>query len=111
MQPNSMAGEPVRGARQEAERNDDRIGWHDMLRAGDGLGYAASARIRGTQRRLYEFHSLHPFGSDDLDGLTVEEKLHAFFLAVLVVAPRAGHVAFVAPVGAGHRLGSLADRS
>src|SRR5205085_10338519 len=42
--------------------------------------------------------------------LSVEDKLDALLAAVLVVPPRAGHVALVAAVGAGHRLRALADR-
>ncbi len=55
-----------------------------------------------TQARLHQLDALHPVGADDLDRLAIEQKRHAFFLAVLVVAPRSRHVLLVAPIGAGN---------
>ena len=63
-----------------------------------------------SQARLDQLHALHAVRADDFDGLLVEQKGDALFLAVLVVAPRSRHVVFVAPVGAGDAACALADR-
>src|SRR6185312_7276105 len=108
MQADVVAVEPRRRARQEAKCDDHGIGGDDLLRAGNGLRNAAAARIGRAEARLDELHTLDLLGADDLDGLPVEEKLDALFLAVLVITPRARHVVLVAAVRAGDGLRALA---
>src|SRR4029077_3804731 len=77
---------------------------------GERLRYAPAARIGRAERSLHELHPLHALRAHDLDRLSVEEELHAFLAAVAVVAPGAGHVVLVAPIGAGDALRPLPDR-
>src|SRR5438046_8781272 len=102
--------EPVGRARQKAEGDDDRIRRYDPLGTFERLRHAPTARIRLAEPGRHQLHALHLLGAHDLDRLSVEEKLDPLLATVLVVPPRAGHVALVAPVGAGHRLRALADR-
>src|SRR6185437_3902405 len=86
------------------------VGLDGLLGPRHDLRHAAAARSRCPQAGLDQFHALHAVGADDFDGLLVEQEGDALFLAVLVVAPRAGHVVLVAPIGAGDAARALADR-
>ena len=75
--------------------------------------FSVSRRPRGpgrSQARLDHLHALDFAVAEDLDRLAIEQEFDALFLAVLVVAARAGHVLLIAPVGAGDTLRALADR-
>src|SRR5690606_15497441 len=104
-------GEPGRRAGAEAEGDDDRIGRQDLLGAGNRLGAAATAGVRGAQAGLDYLHALDLAVTDDGHRLAVEQELDAFVLGVLHFLARAGHVFRVAAVGTGNRTGALADRS
>src|SRR5688572_16984112 len=105
-----MSLEPLWWIRQKTECNDHHIRGHHLLGSRNGFRNAPATRSRRTETRLHQLHAFHPIGAHDLDGLAIEEELHALFLAVLVVAARAGHVLLVAAVGTGDRLRALADR-
>src|SRR5215472_5315513 len=52
--------EPRRRARQEAERDDDRVRRHDLLGTWEWLRHAPPARIGWTEGGLHELYALHP---------------------------------------------------
>src|SRR5262249_3254175 len=104
-----MPVEPLRGAGEKAERDDHRVGRHNLLRPGNRLRHAAPAGVGFPEARLDELDPFDPLGADDLDRLTVEEELDALFLAVLVVAPGTRHVALVTTIGAGNGFRTLAN--
>src|SRR5580658_6122654 len=106
-----MLVEPARRARVEAEGHDHRVRRDGLLRSRNHLGHASPARTWRTQTRLHQLHAFHAIRAYNLDGLAVEQKSDALLLAVLVVAPRARHVGFVAPVRAGDAQRALADGS
>src|SRR5882672_11221691 len=105
-----MLVKPGRRAGQKAERNDHRVGRQNVLGPRDWLRNPSAARIGFAESRLDELYTFNTVRAHNLNGLAVEEKLNSLFLAVLVVAPGAGHVVLIAPVRAGHGLGTLPDR-
>src|SRR3569833_1447082 len=72
---------------------------------------AAAARIGGAEFGRHYFHAFALVVADELDGLAIPKKLHAFFLGVGDLALRARHDGFVAAIGAGDARRALADRA
>jgi len=110
IQLDAMLLEPRCRARAEAEGDDHGVGRQDLFGAWDRLGATTATGIRLTQAGLDNLHAFDLVLADDGDGLAVVEELHAFFLGVLHLFARTRHVGFVTAIGAGHRLGALADR-
>ena len=101
---------PVGRAWAETEGDDHGVGRDDLFRTRNRLGTATATGIRLAETGLDHFHAFHLVLANDGDGLAVVEELHAFFLGVLHLFARTGHVLFVTAVGAGHGLGTLTDR-
>src|SRR5262249_11127980 len=74
------------------------------------LRHAPAASVGLAEACFDELDALDHVSAHDLYGLAIEQEFDAFLPAVLVVPARAGHVALVTPVGAGHGFGTLADR-
>src|SRR3990167_8355511 len=100
------------GSRAWAETEGDQHGFRrdDFLGARNRLRAATATGIRLAETSLDHFHTLNLVFTNDGDGLTVEEEFHPFFLGVFHFLARARHVFFVATIGAGYRLGALANR-
>src|SRR3569832_1881846 len=104
-------GETRRRVGLEAEGDDDAIGRDDLFRAGHDLRRATAARIGRAELGRHYFHAFDLVVADELDGLAIPKKLHAFFLGVGDLALRARHVSFVAAIGAKNAHHTLADRA
>jgi len=63
----------------------------------------------GGRAGLNQLHALDAVGAAISTGCRLKREGDALLLAVLVVAPRAGHVVLVAPIGAGHAARALPD--
>src|SRR5690606_11624814 len=103
-------GEPGRRAGAEAEGDDHSVGRQDLLGAGNRLGAAATAGVRGAEAGLDDLHAFDLAVTDDGHRLAVEEELDTFVLGVLHFLARAGHVVRFASVCSGNRTVPLADR-
>src|SRR3569623_1727860 len=104
-------GEPRCRIGLEAEGDDDAVGGYDLFRAGHDLRRAAAARVGRAEFGRHHLHALDLVVADELDGLAIPKKLHAFFLGVGDLALRARHIGLVAAIGAGHARRALADRA
>src|SRR5690606_19292625 len=78
-----LGAEPLRRTRAEAEGDYYRVCRQYLFGPGNGLGAAATARIRLPETGLHDLDAFYPTFADNRDRLAVEEEFHPLFLGVL----------------------------